>query len=382
MKLINRKALPRGRGRAAIAKLAVGAVALSTTAAMSLTGTSSAATSLTTVNVAEVGGTYVATTVIGMNAGIFRHYGLKLNLSFVPGTTVSIGDVLSGTSQVGFTSVGGIIPADEAGDKLQLFTNVESSPTALEPFPYNSDSLMVAAGSSITSPAQLDGKTVGFVNLAGTGALQADIAITQAGGHWSSVNKVVVPFANMPAEIANGTIAAAVEIQPFASQAGQQLLTNLDASTLGVPSSGYFASQTYILSHQALIQAFADAQQQSILYTQAHQSLITPAILAEAAGVPTTEASQFTVPKVTTFSTSLNPGGLKAYERIASVYGFLRGPIMLASELVYTPLGTPMTKLLFNAKGQYISTISCSKKHTIHKVTGVNPRCPAGYKKV
>jgi NitT/TauT family transport system substrate-binding protein len=381
VKSITRSSPNRRIGRIRLARFAVSAVALATTA--SLAGVAPAgASGLTTLNVAEVGGTYVATTLIGINAGIFKHYGLNLNLSYVAGTTVSIGDVLSGTSQVGFTSVGGILPADEAGDNLQLFTNVESSPTVLLDFPNNNDSLMVAQGSSITSPAQLVGQTVGLVNLAGTGALQAAIAVTQAGGKWSKVNTVVVPFANMPAEIANGTIAAAVEIQPFASDAGQKMLTNLDASTLGVPSSGYFATNSYIKANPGIIQAFAEAQQQSILYAAQHKNLITPTILAEASGLPASESSSFSTPTQIAFSTSLNPAGLVNYEDTAAAYGFLTGPVMPVSELVYTASGTPMTKLLFNSKAQYITTITCRKGKITHKVTMGNARCPAGYKKV
>jgi NitT/TauT family transport system substrate-binding protein len=318
------------------------------------------------LNVAEIGGSVLATTIIGENAGIFKHYGLNLNLSFVAGITPSIGDVLSGTAQIGFTSIGGLLPADEAGDNVQLIANVETDGTKLLAFPNNTDSLMVAAGSSITSPAQLVGKTVGLVNLVGTGALQADIAVTQAGGKWSQVSTVVVPFANMPAELANGTIAAAVEIQPFSSQSGQHLLTNLDASTIGVVPNAYFATNSYIAAHPSVIKAFAEAQQESILYTEAHQNKITPTILAEAAGVPTSEASQFTKPPVISFSTSLNPTGLIGYEDTAAAYGFLTGPVMPVSALVYTAPGTPMTTLLFNAAGKFVGN-----NVVVSRITGV-----------
>jgi hypothetical protein len=186
----------------------------------------------------------------------------------------------------------------------------------------------------------------------------------------------------MAAEIANGTIAAAVEISPYNTQAGQQQLKDLDSTTTGAPPNGWVATAAYIATHKALINAFVEAQQQSILYTAAHFSKITPAILAEAAGVPASEASSFTVPTKINFSTSLNPPGILSYQKDMQTYGFLAvGPLMPVSALTYTAPGTPMTKLLFNAAGKFIvkKTITCVKGTLTRKVTGVNPKCPSGY---
>jgi NitT/TauT family transport system substrate-binding protein len=346
------------------------------------TSASSASTKLTTINVAAVPGAVLATTIIGENAGIFKHYGLVLNISHALSPLISFADLLSGTAQIGFASTGTLIPADVAGEGIKYISNVEVSSTNLIPYPNNFDSLMVATGSSITSAAQLVGKNLGLAVLTGQGALQAAVAVTQAGGDWSKVNLVAMPYANMAAEIANGTIAAAVEISPYNTQAGQQQLKDLDSTIAGAPLNGYVATAAYIASHKALINAFVMAQQQSILYTAAHFSKITPTILAEAAGVPVSEASSFTVPTKINFSTSLNLPGILSYEKVMQTYGFLAaGPLMPISALSYTAPGTPMTKLLFNATGKFIvkKTITCVKGKLTKKVTGVNPKCPSGY---
>jgi NitT/TauT family transport system substrate-binding protein len=316
-----------------------------------------------------------------MDAGIFAHYGLKLNISFASSTVITNADVLSGHAQIGYSSTGTLIPADQAGAGLKYISNLEVSATKLTPFPGNNQSLMVAAGSTITSPAQLVGKTLGLGGLTGGGALEAAIAISTAGGDPSKVNKVVVPYADMPAEIANGTIAAAVEIAPYYTASGQQLLENLDQTVAGVADTGYVASAAYIATHLALVKAFAQAQQESILYTQANFSKITPALLARASGLPASEASSFTAPKALNFSTNLNPPGFLIFEAIREKYGFMTGPIMPIAALNYTAPGTPMTKLLFNSAGKYIgkTTITCAKGTLTKKVTAVSPRCPAGY---
>jgi NitT/TauT family transport system substrate-binding protein len=342
---------------------------------------SSASTKLTTINIAQISTSFGATTIIGENAGIFKHYGLQLNFNFVSSPPIGYAAVLSGTAQVAFASTGTLIPADMAGEGLKYISNVEVSSTNIPPFPNNADSLMVAAGSTITSPAQLVGKTLGLAVLVGGGALQAQIAVTTAGGDWSKVNKVQVPYANMPAEIANGTIAAAVENQPYLREAGQKQLVELD-STTPYTLTGYVASASYIASHKAIVNAFEEAQQQSILYTAAHLSKITPTILAEAAGLPASEASLFTVPGKINFSTNLFPQGILSYEKLMQTYGALAaGPLMPASAMTYTAPGTPMTKLLFNSAGKYIgkTTITCTKGKLTKKVTAVNPKCPAGY---
>jgi NitT/TauT family transport system substrate-binding protein len=342
----------------------------------------SSATSLTTLNVAEIGGSYEATTLIGENAGIFAHYGLKLNLSFVSSPTISYADLLSGSAQIGFASTGSLIPADMAGEGIKYITNIEPSPIHLLPYPNNKDSLMVATGSPITSAAQLAGKTVALANLSAGSEIFLAIAVTKAGGNISKVNLVSVPYANMAAEIANGTITAAVETAPYYTQAGQQQLENLDPLTPGSPGSAYAATASYIASHKALISAFVKAQQQSILYTAANFSKLTPTILAESAGVPVSEASSFTVPTKINFSTDLNPPGILSYQELMQTYGFLAaGPLMPISALSYTAPGTPMTKLLFNAAGKFIvkKTITCVKGKLTKKVTGVNPKCPSGY---
>jgi NitT/TauT family transport system substrate-binding protein len=385
MKASKDRALARGWRSALLGRVSVSVVAgltLTSMAAVVPSSVSSASTKLTTLNVVLIGSSMDVPTVIGMDAGIFAHYGLKLNLSFVASPTIVAGDILGGTDQIGFLSTGALISADAAGEGIKYISNIEVNPSKFLPFPNNSYSLMVASGSSITSAAQLMGKTVGLGVLAGAEALQIAVAVTTAGGDWSKVNKVQVPYANMPAELANGTIAAAGEVQPFSTEPGQQLLTDLDETTAGDAQVGFSATAAYIASHPALVKAFAEAQQESILYTQANYSKITPVVLAQASGLPVSEASLFTVPTKIYFSTNLNPPGILSFEKIMQTYAFLAaGPLMPLSALVYTAPGTPMTKLMFNAAGKFIvkKTITCVKGTLTRRVTGISPKCPSGY---
>jgi ABC-type nitrate/sulfonate/bicarbonate transport system substrate-binding protein len=156
---------------------------------------------------------------------------------------------------------------------------------------------------------------------------------------------------------------------------------DLDSLTPGYPATCWAATASYIASHKTIVNNYVDGIQQAILLMAAHPSLLTATVIAEASGLPSSEASSIVVPTNTVYSTSLNPPGILSYETLMQKYGYLTQPIMPLSAVNYIAPGTPMTKLLFNAAGKFIvkKTITCIKGKLTKRVTGVSPKCPSGY---
>ena len=348
-----RHALVAVSGVAALT-IAVGACGSSSSGSgTTSSNTGSGSGSLTTLNIGEVPFYANIALALGEKVGIFAHYGLQVNLQPASNVNVIIANLHSGHQQLGFVTTPLLLKADEAGQNVKCVAPLGPANNVNPAYPENA--VMVAKGSSITSLAQLAGKTVGLNQLAGSNQLYLQAGVIKAGGDFSSVKMATVPFADMAAALKSGTIQAAFEVQPFIStgeQAGdQQLLADLDSVTSPWTTECYAATTSYINANTDVMTRFAHAQSQAILYAAAHPS----DALAEIATVSglSAQAAKTDVPPKIVYTDDLAPDTIIKYADLMVKYNSLTGPALTQAQVAWIAPGEPATKLLFGTGGKY-----------------------------
>lgn len=342
----------RGVRRPILAAIPVIVVAIAITA-----GTTTAAGSkrpkITSLTVEDVPFYANAPLALGQKVGIFKHYGLKVTLQTSANVNVILADLHSGLSQLGFATTPLVLNADEAGQGVKCVAPLGPANIVNPAFPQNA--VMVAKNSNITSLSQLQGKTVGLNQLAGSNELYLQVGVQKAGGNFSQVKLATVPFADQAAALASGSIQAAFQVPPFIQQgeaAGQtKLLANLDSVTAPDTTECYVATNGYIKSHASVIKRFAQAEDQSILYSKAHPAAMK-ALISPVSGLSQSSALALVPPKIV-LTDSLAPASMVDYENLMVSAKALNGNPLPAKEFTYIAPGTPMKKLLFGKGGKF-----------------------------
>lgn len=312
------------------------------------------AASLTSITIAEQPFNGLAATQLGQDKGIFAHYGLKVTLKPVSTVAVITAEVQSGQAQFGYGVLAITDNAIEKGVPVKCVAPVETKAEPIKSYPEGA--LMVSKSSGITSAKQLVGKTIGLPALQGPDYLEAKEAVIVAGGDWSKVKTAQVGFADMNAALKSGEIQAANEVSPFIEQgtaAGEtKLLVNFDPYLAGWTGMCYMASNSFISGNKTTLDNFVKAQDQSILFAQAHPKEAN-AEIGKVSGLPAAAVKASLPPKLF-YTDNLAPATMIKYEKWQKKWGGLAGPVLPVSKLAYIAPGTPAKKLLFNASGKYI----------------------------
>jgi NitT/TauT family transport system substrate-binding protein len=321
-----------------------------------------AATKLVTINMGVNPFSGLAATWLGQVKGIFRHYGINVVFNDNSSLSVIIAEVQSGQIQVGYSSMAVLINAINSGINIECVAPVENVEEPIKGYPQGA--IVVAKNSPITSLSQLSNKTLALPLLAGIDYLIAKDVVTSAGVNFSSVQPLVLPFSDMTAALQSGEIAAAEEISPYIEEgisAGQiRVLDDVSGVNAGETGQCYFASDSYVNTHRALMTRFVEAQDQAILFAAAHPGEAN-AQIPTVSGVPAS-ALAGTLPPTVTYSDKLNPVSISKYQHFMAQWGGLDGKSeILVSRIVWLAPDTPMTSLLFGPSGRYLGS-STSKK--------------------
>lgn len=332
--------------------------AIGLTIALSACGSGSGSSSggqgqLVPITIAENPFSGLAAVGLGQVKGIYAHYGFKVNLKPNTDLNVIVAEVQSGQVQLGYSSLAILVNAIKKGVGVRCVAPVENVMEPIKGYPQTA--IVVAKNSPIKSVSQLGGGTLGLPTLNGIYYLTAKAAVTNAGGNFSSVKGLLLSFADMTADVHSGKVTAAEEISPFIEKgvaSGQvRILDDLSSVNAGLTGQCFFASNSYISSHKALLTKFVMAQDQAILYAKAHPGPANGQI-ARVSGVPAS-ALKGTLPPTITYSDDLAPPTMLTYEQFMQKWGGLTGSVVPLGNLVWVAPGTPMKTLLFNSAGKY-----------------------------
>jgi|tagenome__1003787_1003787.scaffolds.fasta_scaffold20970833_4 NitT/TauT family transport system substrate-binding protein len=269
------------------------------------------------------------------DGGIFRKHGL--NVTFVPqASPVAVeASMASGTEQFGFITVPVLINLNSKGVQVKCVSSVDGNQPSSDA---NDSTVLVAAkGSGITSIKGLAGKNIAEVQLTSLNSLAVEVLAKRAGIDPASVHLIAMPFPQMPAALAQGRVQAAVIVAPFTSTALAE-----GAVPLIHPNVALFPNGTvtcldvmgsYASAHSGVVAAFRAAMNESIAYSQAHQSQ-AKATLSSHLSLSSAQAQAQILS--TDWNPTLNPDTITQIEGYMKEFGLITSEPPAAS-MIWSP---------------------------------------------
>ena len=190
--------------------------------------------------------------------GFFAKNGIDATIDTIRGSGAgTVGAVLGGTVDIGEADLVAISAAREHGISLVVLapsgTYTTVTPTTV---------LVVAKNSPITTPKELEGKTVAVLSLEGPARIATAAWIDKGGANLSSVKFVEMLPASMGPALDRGTIDAATLLEPALSAAAPQvrlLAKCYDAIATRFTISAWFCNAAWLRDNPAAAKAFVEA---------------------------------------------------------------------------------------------------------------------------
>jgi NitT/TauT family transport system substrate-binding protein len=317
-----------------------GSSSSSSTPASTSTSTSSSTSTASPASVTNVTLGYVpysddASLFYAQDSGIFRAHGL--NVSFVAqASPVAVeASMASGTEQFGFITTPVLINLNSKGVGVKCVSTVDGNePTN----PADDTTVLVAAkGSGITSIKDLAGKNVAEVQLSSLNSLSVEVLAKQAGIDPSSIHQIAIPFPQMPAALGQGRVQAAVIVDPFTQTALAEGATILSHPNQVLFPNGTLtcldALSSYISANPTIVADFRAAMDESVAYTQTHESVVKQTLVK---GLSLTQAVAEKQVLNTNFDTTFNTASIGQIESDMKEFGIITSEPS-ASSMLWNP---------------------------------------------
>jgi NitT/TauT family transport system substrate-binding protein len=183
--------------------------------------------------------------------------------------------------------------------------------------------LLTPAGSPVRTAADLAGRTIATQAPGNICELLVRALLHRENIDPSSPRYVPIHFPDMPSALKSGQVDAAVELEPFITEARRGIGATepfplLTGDTTGIPLSGYVANDDFIRSNPLTVAAFQRA------IVQANQRIGADGALADV--LPRlTGVDPALVPAlhIGAFPTTLDPGQLQRVITLMRTYGYL-----------------------------------------------------------
>lgn len=232
-------------------------------------GSSTAATTKITVGVIPI--IDVAPLYLGVQKGIFAKHGLDVSIKPAQGGAAIVPAILADEMQFGFSNVVSLLTAREKGIPL-VSVAAGSSSTGIPEKDINA--ILVGKGSTLKTAKDLEGRKVAINALNNIGDTTIATAVKKAGGDPTKVKFVEVPFPDMPAQLASGTVDAVWESEPFRTRildaGGRILFNNLTETYPKLQIAQWFASEKLKNEKPNVVAQFTAAMNESMDYATAH----------------------------------------------------------------------------------------------------------------
>jgi NitT/TauT family transport system substrate-binding protein len=255
---------------------------------------------LTPISVGAIPIVDVAPLYLGVEQGIFADHGLQVEPFLAQGGAAIVPAVVTGQSQFGFSNITSLLQAEARGVPLAL---VAPGPGATGDPAADFAAVIVKADSPVQDAADLAGRTVAINSINNISDTVVREAVRQAGGDAETVKFVELPFPNMVAAVADGSVDAAFAVEPFATVGKSQGLravaspyTQTDAN---LTVAGYFTSDQYAAENPETVKAFADAMVEAQQYATDHSDEAR-AVLGSYTQIQADVAAALTLPRYQT----------------------------------------------------------------------------------
>ena len=250
------------------------AASLGTVSALALAGCSAPAGDapaaegeMQTVNVAVLPTSNMAAVYLGQEQGFFEDEGLELNMTTVGGGAEMIAGLQAGSFDFIVVGYVPLFAAAANGLPLEIIAaNDVGGATVDEEW----QALLVGADSPAQTAEDLEGATIGVNALKGVAEATIRASLQQQGVDDTTVEFVEIPFSEVPASLANGTVDAAFGSEPFitATLGDGGRIIDTPSYNLGAnfPNGAWATSPAIIEENPDLAERFTSAVVESVEY--------------------------------------------------------------------------------------------------------------------
>ncbi|WP_116950364.1 ABC transporter substrate-binding protein [Jiangella endophytica] len=249
----------------------------------------------TTVTLASAPLGHLAPVYLAQENGIFAEHGLEVEVDTETSDLTSVPSVLAGKVDFATGDLTTLIVARSKGLDVKAVVPASAS-TGVAGEDYGA--LVVAGDSGITSPKQLEGRTVAVNILTNIAAAAAREAISADGGDPEAIELVELPFPQVPAAISSGQVDGAWVVEPFLSAAKAEGAVPIGwgftdlAEDLTV--SAWYSSGAFAADNAETVTAFRDAIRDAYAYAREHEDEVR-AIIPTFTEIPPEVADRITI---------------------------------------------------------------------------------------
>jgi NitT/TauT family transport system substrate-binding protein len=270
-----------------------------------------------TLNVGVVGVIDVAPLFVGIREGFFAKQGITLNVKVLNTGATVVAGVVSGDLQIGFSNNTSIVIAASQRFPLRIVA------AGVQAAGGDYSTVTVKGSSSITSPKDLTGKKIAVNGLKNVGSLSVNAALQASHVDYNTIQYVEVPFPQMGAALAQGTVDGVWTVEPWSTvvKAGGTNRVVLRPFTLiakDFPIASYFTTTQYTQSNSGIVSRFKTAVNEALNYSQSHPGTVR-GVLSSYMTLAPGLADQVLLPS---WHTALQPSLIQKTADLAQQFGY------------------------------------------------------------
>ena len=253
-----------------------------------------------------------------VEAGIFTEHGLDVTVQPIQGGAQAMPALINGDIDFSIGQPFGAMRASLQGLDVKIIANYAQSLTEGDDI----NSVVVGAGSAITSPADLAGKKVSVNSIGAAGDLTIRAAVEADGGDPSSIEFVEVAFPDAQAQLDAGNIDAAWVPEPFVSiivgAGGARVVDPYQATLPDLPTLVVQTTGKTVTDDPELVDAVRDALTEAFAWAAENDDAVRQSLVDEMK-LPEPAAANLRFP---TFSTELDVDVLRGLSDLAVQYEY------------------------------------------------------------
>ena len=237
----------------------------------------------------------VAPIYLGKAKGFFSKQNIDLTLEQAQGGAAIVPAVVSGQYQFGFSNVVSLILAGSKNVPIKAIANGNNATAD----PKKDFGGLVVKDPAITSPKDLEGKTVAANTLKNIVGTSVNELVRKDGGDSTKVKYVEVGFPDMAAALDAGRVQAIFVVEPFLSSAlakGWKQIGSFAGVSPSLMVADYFTSAQLLGEKPDLAKRFVAAMKESLAYADAHPDEVRQ-IVTTYTTIKADAAAAMTLPK-------------------------------------------------------------------------------------
>lgn len=272
---------------------------------------------------------------IGMEEGFFEEEGLTIEHSWANSAAELIPQVVNGSVDITSANGFGVMNAVMQGISVRAIAGLNNATP--EPIV---NGILVKPDSGISDYGDLEGKTIGVVDLRDDFELGIREAIAQAGGDPTNVELIRLPLPNLNDALASDQVDAVYNLGIFwdigLADGFVQLGTPIYEYLIGTPAGLWVATESFIAEHPDLIERFNRAWAKSVEAANADPDRVRELLLENSEADPD---FVYRTP-VREFFVGIDREGWQHAIELAEKHNILDGPAPDVDDLI-----TPATPL-------------------------------------